>query len=145
MVGLIIGRFGETLKLIQESTECEILIPNFEEKLQDPEDLREIKLRGKKDNREKCKTQILSMIHIALYGRELYMGNQFYPFMDPVTHLPIIDPEIMSKLDPNNNDIDNKPPTTTHPTNTKKPYFSLSRLPQELLQYDLIHYNNPVK
>lgn len=29
------------------------------------------------------------------------MNSLFYPFIDPVTGLPIIDPGIMSQLDPN--------------------------------------------
>ena len=32
------------------------------------------------------------------------MNSLFYPFIDPVTGLPIIDPGIMSQLDPNSQD-----------------------------------------
>ena len=41
------------------------------------------------------------MIHLALYGRLPYMNSLFYPYIDPNTHLPIIDPGIMAQLDPN--------------------------------------------
>ena len=41
------------------------------------------------------------MIHLALYGRLPYMNSLFYPYIDPTTHLPIIDPGIMAQLDPN--------------------------------------------
>ena len=32
------------------------------------------------------------------------MNSLFYPFIDPVTGLPIIDPGIMSQLDPNSHE-----------------------------------------
>jgi hypothetical protein len=41
------------------------------------------------------------MIHLALYGRLPYINSLFYPFIDPITGLPIIDPGIMAQLDPN--------------------------------------------
>ncbi len=50
-----------------------------------------------------CKREIISMIHLALYGRLPYMNSLFYPYIDPITGLPIIDAGIMACLDPNSN------------------------------------------
>lgn len=97
-VGLIIGRSGETVKIIHQSTGCSIFIPN---ESRPGEDFRELQLSGPKESVEVCKKEILSMIHLALYGRLPYMNSQFYPYVDPVTRLPIIDPGIMAQLDPN--------------------------------------------
>jgi rRNA processing protein Krr1/Pno1 len=98
MVGLIIGRNGETVKLIQESTGCNVYIPKDS---RPGEDFRELQLSGKLENVEICRREIISMIHLALYGRLPYMNSLFYPYIDPNTHLPIIDPGIMAQLDPN--------------------------------------------
>ena len=98
MVGLIIGRNGETVKLIQESTGCDVYIPK---ESRPGEDFRELQLSGKPENVEICRREIISMIHLALYGRLPYMNSLFYPYIDPNTHLPIIDPGIMAQLDPN--------------------------------------------
>ena len=98
MVGLIIGRNGETIKLIQESTKCGVFIPKDS---RPGEDFRELQLSGKPENIEVCRREIISMIHLALYGRLPYMNSLFYPYIDPNTHLPIIDPGIMAQLDPN--------------------------------------------
>ena len=98
MVGLIIGRNGETVKLIQESTGSDVFIPK---ESRPGEDFRELQLSGKPENVEICRREIISMIHLALYGRLPYMNNLFYPYIDPNTHLPIIDPGIMAQLDPN--------------------------------------------
>ena len=98
MVGLIIGRNGETVKLIQESTGCDVFIPK---ESRPGEDFRELQLSGKPENIEICRREIISMIHLALYGRLPYMNSLFYPYIDPNTHLPIIDPGIMAQLDPN--------------------------------------------
>ena len=98
MVGLIIGRNGETVKLIQESTGCDVYIPKDS---RPGEDFRELQLSGKTENVEICRREIISMIHLALYGRLPYMNSLFYPYIDPNTHLPIIDPGIMAQLDPN--------------------------------------------
>jgi len=98
MVGLIIGRNGETVKLIQESTGCDVYIPKDS---RPGEDFRELQLSGKAENVEICRREIISMIHLALYGRLPYMNSLFYPYIDPNTHLPIIDPGIMAQLDPN--------------------------------------------
>ena len=98
MVGLIIGRNGETIKLIQESTKCGVFIPKDS---RPGEDFRELQLSGKPENIEICRREIISMIHLALYGRLPYMNSLFYPYIDPNTHLPIIDPGIMAQLDPN--------------------------------------------
>ena len=98
MVGLIIGRNGETVKLIQESTGSEVYIPKDS---RPGEDFRELQLSGKPENVEICRREIISMIHLALYGRLPYMNSLFYPYIDPTTHLPIIDPGIMAQLDPN--------------------------------------------
>ena len=99
MVGLIIGRNGETVKLIQESTGSNVFIPK---ESRPGEDFRELQLSGKLENVEICRREIISMIHLALYGRLPYMNSLFYPYIDPNTHLPIIDPGIMAQLDPNN-------------------------------------------
>ena len=98
MVGLIIGRNGETVKIIQESTGCDVYIPKDS---RPGEDFRELQLSGKPENVEICRREIISMIHLALYGRLPYMNSLFYPYIDPNTHLPIIDPGIMAQLDPN--------------------------------------------
>ena len=98
MVGLIIGRNGETVKLIQESTGSDVFIPK---ESRPGEDFRELQLSGKPENVEICRREIISMIHLALYGRLPYMNSLFYPYIDPTTHLPIIDPGIMAQLDPN--------------------------------------------
>ena len=98
MVGLIIGRNGETVKIIQESTGCDVYIPK---ESRPGEDFRELQLSGKPENVEICRREIISMIHLALYGRLPYMNSLFYPYIDPNTHLPIIDPGIMAQLDPN--------------------------------------------
>ena len=98
MVGLIIGRNGETVKLIQESTGSNVYIPKDS---RPGEDFRELQLSGKPENVETCRREIISMIHLALYGRLPYLNSLFYPYTDPTTHLPIIDPGIMAQLDPN--------------------------------------------
>ena len=98
MVGLIIGRNGETIKVIQESTKCGVFIPKDS---RPGEDFRELQLSGNPENIEVCRREIISMIHLALYGRLPYMNSLFYPYIDPNTHLPIIDPGIMAQLDPN--------------------------------------------
>lgn len=36
-----------------------------------------------------------------MYGRLPYQNSLFYPYIDPTTGLPIIDPGIMAQLDPN--------------------------------------------
>lgn len=98
MVGLIIGRNGETVKNIHEKTRCYIFIPK---ESRPGEDFRELQLSGPPGSVELCKREIISMIHLALYGRLPYMNSLFYPFLDPVTGLPIIDPNTLSQLDPN--------------------------------------------
>ena len=98
MVGLIIGRNGETVKNIHEKTKCFIFIPK---ESRPGEDFRELQLSGPPGSVENCKREIISMIHLALYGRLPYMNSLFYPFLDPVTGLPIIDPNTLSQLDPN--------------------------------------------
>lgn len=98
MVGLIIGRSGETVKTIHEKTKCFIFIPK---ESRPGEDFRELQLSGPPGSVELCKREIISMIHLALYGRLPYMNSLYYPFLDPVTGLPIIDPNTLSQLDPN--------------------------------------------
>jgi len=98
MVGLIIGRNGETVKTIHEKTGCYIFIPKDSKS---GEDFRELQLSGPPGSVELCKREIISMIHLALYGRLPYMNSLFYPFLDPITGLPIIDPNTLSQLDPN--------------------------------------------
>ena len=98
MVGLIIGRNGETVKTIHSVTKCNIFIPKDS---RPGEDFRELQLSGPPECIELCKKEIMSMIHLALYGRLPYMNSLFYPFIDPITKLPIIDPGIMAQLDPN--------------------------------------------
>jgi rRNA processing protein Krr1/Pno1 len=98
MVGLIIGRNGETVKTIHEKTGCYIFIPK---ESRPGEDFRELQLSGPPGSVELCKREIISMIHLALYGRLPYMNSLFYPFLDPITGLPIIDPNTLSQLDPN--------------------------------------------
>jgi rRNA processing protein Krr1/Pno1 len=105
MVGLIIGRNGETVKNIHEKTKCFIFIPKDS---RPGEDFRELQLSGPPGSVELCKREIISMIHLALYGRLPYMNSLFYPFLDPVTGLPIIDPNTLSQLDPNTKFTNNK-------------------------------------
>lgn len=101
MVGLIIGKNGETVRNIHQKTGCFIFIPK---ESRPGEDFRELELSGPPESVEICKREIISMIHLALYGRLPYMNSLFYPFIDPVTGLPIIDPGIMAQLDPNAKD-----------------------------------------
>lgn len=98
MVGLIIGKNGETVRAIHQKTMCFIFIPKDS---RPGEDYRELELSGPPESVEKCKREIISMIHLALYGKLPYTNSIFYPYIDPVTGLPIIDPGIMSELDPN--------------------------------------------
>ena len=106
MVGLIIGRNGETVKTIHQLTGCLIFIPK---ESRPGDDFRELQLSGPPESVEICKKEIMSMIHLALYGRLPYMNSLFYPYIDPITRLPIIDPGIMTQLDPNTkNEADKK-------------------------------------
>ena len=98
MVGLIIGKNGETVKTIHQKTGCYIFIPKDSKP---GEDYRELELSGPEQSVEICKREIISMIHMALYGRLPYQNSLFYPYIDPTTGLPIIDPGIMAQLDPN--------------------------------------------
>jgi rRNA processing protein Krr1/Pno1 len=98
MVGLIIGKNGETVRAIHQKTQCFIFIPKDS---RPGEDFRELELSGPPESVEICKREIISMIHLALYGRLPYVNSLFYPFIDPITGLPIIDPGIMASLDPN--------------------------------------------
>lgn len=98
MVGLIIGKNGETVRTIHQKTNCFIFIPKDS---RPGEDFRELELSGPLESVEMCKREIISMIHLALYGRLPYMNSLFYPYIDPVTGLPIIDSDIMASLDPN--------------------------------------------
>ena len=98
MVGLIIGKNGETVKTIHQKTGCYIFIPKDSKP---GEDYRELELSGPEQSVEICKREIISMIHLALYGRLPYQNSLFYPYIDPTTGLPIIDPGIMAQLDPN--------------------------------------------
>lgn len=84
--------------MIHEKTNCFIFIPKDSKP---GEDFRELELSGPAQAVELCKKEITSMIHLALYGRLPYSNSLFYPYIDPVTGLPIIDPGIMSQLDPN--------------------------------------------
>ena len=140
MVGLIIGRNGEMVKLIQESTNSNIFIPK---EPRPGEDFRELQLSGNPQNVEICRREIISMIHLALYGRLPYLNSLFYPYIDPVTHLPIIDPGIMAQLDPNSNlgeDNDKKGKYD----NFEKSIFQISKNEDKELDYDLENYNNPL-
>ncbi len=172
MVGLIIGRNGETVKLIQESTGSDVYIPK---ESRPGEDFRELQLSGKPENVEICRREIISMIHLALYGRLPYMNSLFYPYIDPTTHLPIIDPGIMAQLDPNShikiddddynfqkddkkkenkdkNDENNEKEKEDINTNTnnmsyenfEKSIFQNSKNETKELKYDLENYNNPL-
>ena len=153
MVGLIIGRNGEMVKLIQESTNSNIFIPK---EPRPGEDFRELQLSGNPQNVEICRREIISMIHLALYGRLPYLNSLFYPYIDPVTHLPIIDPGIMAQLDPNNNfnnDNENSNDNKSKNDNNEKKgkydnfenqIFEISKNENKELDYDLENYNNPL-
>ena len=56
MVGLIIGRNGETVKIIHERTQCSIFIPK---ESRPGEDFRELQLSGSPENVENCKREII--------------------------------------------------------------------------------------
>ena len=154
MVGLIIGKNGETVKLIQETTESNVYIPK---ESRPGEDFRELQLSGKAENVERCRREIISMIHLALYGRLPYMNSLFYPYIDPTTHLPIIDPGIMAQLDPNNHlkiDEDDynfqkkeekkEENENISYENFEKSIFENSKNDSNQLKYDLENYNNPI-
>ena len=173
MVGLIIGRNGETVKLIQESTGSDVYIPK---ESRPGEDFRELQLSGKPENVEICRREIISMIHLALYGRLPYMNSLFYPYIDPTTHLPIIDPGIMAQLDPNShikideddynfqkeekknngekndNEEEKKENKEKEDINTnsisyenfENQIFQNSKNESKELKYDLENYNNPL-
>jgi rRNA processing protein Krr1/Pno1 len=142
MVGLIIGRNGETVKNIHDKTRCYIFIPK---ESRPGEDFRELQLSGPPGSVELCKREIISMIHLALYGRLPYMNSLFYPFLDPVTGLPIIDPNTLSQLDPNTKIVNE---SYQHPHNAQTEIKDSSS--QEYEQktstsgYDLYDYDNPM-
>jgi rRNA processing protein Krr1/Pno1 len=156
MVGLIIGRNGETVKTIHEKTKCFIFIPKD---AKPGEDFRELQLSGPPGSVELCKREIISMIHLALYGRLPYMNSLFYPFLDPVTGLPIIDPNTLSQLDPNtkiNNEynfktIPSQKVTNDLPFNMQNINYNNIDTKQNnknksnnLNNYDLNDYDNPM-
>jgi rRNA processing protein Krr1/Pno1 len=137
MVGLIIGRNGETVKIIHQKTGCFIFIPK---ESRPGEDFRELQLSGPPDSVEICKREIISMIHLALYGRLPYMNSLFYPFIDPITGLPIIDPGILAQLDPNTKATSG---LMSNYDNFEQSMFENSKN-QEKVSYDMDDYNNPL-
>lgn len=62
MVGLIIGKNGETVKTIHQKTGCFIFIPK---ESRASEDYRELELSGTPESVEICKREIISMIHMV--------------------------------------------------------------------------------
>ena len=62
MVGLIIGKNGETVKTIHQKTGCYIFIPK---ESKPGEDYRELELSGPAQSVEICKREIISMIHMV--------------------------------------------------------------------------------
>ncbi len=62
MVGLIIGKNGETVKTIHQKTGCFIFIPK---ESRNNEDYRELELSGTPESVEICKREIISMIHMV--------------------------------------------------------------------------------
>lgn len=62
MVGLIIGKNGETVKTIHQKTGCYIFIPK---ESRPGEDYRELELSGAPESVEICKREIISMIHMV--------------------------------------------------------------------------------
>jgi rRNA processing protein Krr1/Pno1 len=62
MVGLIIGKNGETVKTIHQKTGCFIFIPK-ESRMN--EENRELELSGSPESVEICKREIISMIHMV--------------------------------------------------------------------------------
>ena len=65
MVGLIIGKNGETVKTIHQKTGCYIFIPKDSKP---GEDYRELELSGPAQSVEICKREIISMIHMVAMG-----------------------------------------------------------------------------
>jgi len=63
MVGLIIGKNGETVRIIHQKTNCFIFIPK---ESKPGEDFRELELSGTPDAIESCKREIISMIHLVI-------------------------------------------------------------------------------
>jgi rRNA processing protein Krr1/Pno1 len=98
MVGLIIGRNGENIRNLYQKTDCLIFIPK---ESMPGQDFRELEISGPPDGVEICKREITSLIHLTLYGKLPYFNSLFYPFIDPISGLPIIDSGIMAQLDPN--------------------------------------------
>lgn len=62
MVGLIIGKSGETVRNIHQKTGCYIFIPK---ESKNGEDYRELELSGAPESVEICKREIISMIHLV--------------------------------------------------------------------------------
>ena len=62
MVGLIIGKNGETIRNIHQKTGCFIFIPKDS---RPGEDYRELELSGHTESVELCKREIISMIHLV--------------------------------------------------------------------------------
>jgi far upstream element-binding protein len=62
MVGLIIGKNGETVRNIHQKTGCFIFIPK---ESKPGEDFRELELSGPLESVEICKREIISMIHLV--------------------------------------------------------------------------------
>lgn len=106
MVGLIIGKGGDTVRIIHQKTNCYIFIPK---ESKPGEDFRELELSGPPTCIEECKREIVSMIHIALYGSSPYSNSVFYPYTDSSTGLPVIDPGVMANLDPTAKGMPNMP------------------------------------
>ena len=63
MVGLIIGKNGETIRIIHQKTNCFIFIPK---ESKPGEDFRELELSGPTESVEQCKREIISMIHLVM-------------------------------------------------------------------------------
>jgi hypothetical protein len=147
MVGLIIGRNGETVKTIHEKTGCYIFIPK---ESRPGEDFRELQLSGPPGSVELCKREIISMIHLALYGRLPYMNSLFYPFLDPITGLPIIDPNTLSQLDPNTKlAADAQYDSQEEMPKEKNNYYNSANYQEDEVEkdtkgYDVNDYDNPM-
>jgi PDZ domain-containing secreted protein len=75
------------------------------------------------------------------------MNSLFYPFIDPITGLPIIDPGIMASLDPNTKIMEQENNTynnTNNYENFQQSIFEMSNSQHESTGYKVDDYNNPM-
>lgn len=142
-VGLIIGKNGETVNQIHKKTNAYIFIPKDSPPGQDH---RVLELSGTEQSVEMCKREIISMVHLALNGRLPYTNSLLYPFIDPESGLPVIDPGVLSQLDPTHNKDENNNPYEREGVADYFQYLEKKAGDKEngdYLQYNLDDYDDP--